>query len=101
MQLYHACDTFHDGEVDKDIYYINQNGVSVSLANIFSIYTIICLMHMLHFRLLLTTVKIYTWAGPLYSNFTPSGNKNEKINMKTLKLDFINARSYIIGLNGM
>ena len=27
-------------------------------------------------------------------------NKNEKINMKTLKLDFINARSYtcIIGL---
>jgi hypothetical protein len=25
-------------------------------------------------------------------------NKNEKNNMKTLKLDFINARSYIIGL---
>ena len=46
-------------------------------------------------------MQIYTWAVPLYSNFTPSGNKNEKINMKTLKLDFINARSYIIGLNGM
>jgi hypothetical protein len=25
-------------------------------------------------------------------------NKNEKISMKTLKLDFINAKSYIIGL---
>jgi hypothetical protein len=56
MQLYNACDTFHDGEVDKDIYYINQNGVTVSLANIGSLYTIICLMHMLHFRLLSTTV---------------------------------------------
>ena len=25
-------------------------------------------------------------------------NKNEKISMQTLKLDFINAKSYIIGL---
>jgi hypothetical protein len=55
MQLYHACDTLHDGEVDKDIYYISQNGVSVSLANIFSLYTIIFLIYRLHFWLLSTT----------------------------------------------
>jgi hypothetical protein len=28
-------------------------------------------------------------------------NKNEKISMKTLKLDFINAKSYIIGLQNV
>ena len=28
-------------------------------------------------------------------------NKNEKISMKTLKLDFINAKSYILGLQNV